>query len=63
MKITLASALAALAVLVASTVAGANGGGNPILVDPFTTGGQHKTVVEPDTYSAGTTIVATFRAN
>ena len=31
----------------------------PILVDPFTNpDSQHKTVVEPDTYSAGSTIVA-----
>ena len=30
-----------------------------ILVDPFTNpDSQHKTVVEPDTYSAGSTIVA-----
>jgi hypothetical protein len=47
-----------MAVLVVSAVAGANGGGTPILVDTYTTGGQHKTVVEPDTYSAGSTIVA-----
>src|SRR5207237_1010334 len=33
---------------------------NPILVDPFgpSCPAQHKTVVEPDTYSAGSTIVA-----
>jgi BNR repeat-like domain len=59
-RLTLTLALAAMAVLVASAVAGANGGGSPILVDPFGAGcpAQHKTVVEPDTYSAGSTIVA-----
>jgi hypothetical protein len=59
-RLTLTLALAAMAVLVASAVAGANGGGTPILVDPFGAScpAQHKTVVEPDTYSAGSTIVA-----
>ena len=63
-RLTLTLALAAMAVLVASAVAGANGGGNPILVDPFGAGcpAQHKTVVEPDTYSAGSTIVAAAQA-
>jgi hypothetical protein len=49
--------LAILAALVASVPASANAAVR-ILVDPFTTGGQHRTVVEPDTYSAGSTIVA-----
>jgi hypothetical protein len=59
-RLTLTLSLAAMAVLVVSAVAGANGGGNPILVDPFGPSclAQHKTVVEPDTYSAGSTIVA-----
>jgi hypothetical protein len=49
-----------MAVLVTATVAGANGAGSPILVDPFGAScpAQHKTVVEPDTYSSGSTIVA-----
>src|ERR687884_309663 len=53
-------ALAAMAVLVMSAGAAANGQGPPILVDPFGAGcpAQHKTVVEPDTFSSGSTIVA-----
>ena len=53
--LTLASTvLAALVVTLAASAAL-----RPILVDPFTNGdSQHKTVVEPDTYSAGSTIVA-----
>ena len=50
-------ALAATAALLVSTGASANGS-KLILTDPFTHGGQHKTVVEPDTFSAGSTIVA-----
>ena len=59
-RLTLTVALAAMAALVASAVAGANGGGSPILVDPFGAAcpAQHETVVEPDTYSTGSTIVA-----
>src|SRR5438067_6164703 len=51
---------AASAALVVSAGASANGQGPPILVDPFGAScpAQHKTVVEPDTYSAGSTIVA-----
>ena len=50
-------AAAAVAALVVSLAASATLG--PILVDPFTNpDSQHKTVVEPDTYSAGSTIVA-----
>jgi hypothetical protein len=50
-------ATAAVASLVVSLAASAASG--PILVDPFTNlDSQHKTVVEPDTYSAGSTIVA-----
>jgi hypothetical protein len=59
-RLTLTLALAAMTVLVASAGASANGQGPPILVDPFGAScpAQHKTVVEPDTYSAGSTIVA-----
>ena len=56
-RLQLVLALAILAALVASVPASANAAVQ-ILVDPFTTGGQHRTVVEPDTYSAGSTIVA-----
>jgi hypothetical protein len=56
-RLTLSLVLAAMAVLVASAGASANGS-KLILSDPFTQGGQHKTVVEPDTFSAGSTIVA-----
>jgi len=56
-RLTLLVALAATAALVASAGASANGS-KLILTDPFTQGGQHKTVVEPDTLSAGSTIVA-----
>src|SRR5437764_8722829 len=50
-------ATAAVAALVVSLAASASLG--PILVDPFTNpDSQHRTVVEPDTYSAGSTIVA-----
>jgi hypothetical protein len=56
-RLTLVLALVALAALVVSAGASANGS-KLILSDPFTQGGQHKTVVEPDTFSAGSTIVA-----
>ena len=57
-RLTLALALATTAVLVASMAASANGN-KLILTDPFTNASsQHKTVVEPDTFSAGSTIVA-----
>ena len=56
-RLTLTLALVAVAALVSSTGASANGS-KLILSDPFTQGGQHKTVVEPDTFSAGSTIVA-----
>jgi hypothetical protein len=50
-------ATAAVAALVASLAASA--ALRPILVDPFNNpDSQHKTVVEPDTYSFGSTIVA-----
>jgi hypothetical protein len=53
--LTLAGALA----LVSPVVAGANVALTPIASDPFTnSSSQHKTIVEPDTYSFGTTIVA-----
>jgi hypothetical protein len=56
-RLTLILALAATAALLLSAGAAANGT-KLILSDPFTQGGQHKTVVEPDTFSAGSTIVA-----
>jgi hypothetical protein len=58
-RLTLAVALAATAVLLVAAGASANVPLTRILTDPFTNGdSQHKTVVEPDTYSAGSTIVA-----
>src|SRR2546423_13300772 len=56
-RLTLTLALAATAALLLSAGAAANGS-KLILSDPFTQGGQHKTVVESDTFSAGSTIVA-----
>ena len=56
-RLPLTLALAAMAALLLSAGAAANGS-KLILSDPFTQGGQHKTVVEPDTFSAGSTIVA-----
>src|SRR5438128_910108 len=57
-RFALFTALTATAVLVTSMVASANGS-NLMLSDTLTMcGGQHRTVVEPDTYSAGATIVA-----
>jgi hypothetical protein len=58
-RLTLTLALVAVAALVVSAGASANGS-KLILSDPFTTQGgcQHKTVVEPDTFSGGSTIVA-----
>jgi len=56
-RFSLTLAAAAVAALVVSLAASAALG--PILTDPFTNpDSQHKTVVEPDTYSAGSTIVA-----
>src|ERR671935_850853 len=59
-RLPLALALAATAALVAALSASAN---VPILIiatDPFRNAtGQHATIVEPDTYSFGSTIVAT----
>jgi hypothetical protein len=56
-RLTLTLALVAVAALVLSAGASANGS-KLILKDPFTQGGQHATVAEPDTFSAGSTIVA-----
>jgi hypothetical protein len=56
-RLTLVLALVAVAALVLSAGASANGS-KLILSDPFTQGGQHKTVAEPDTFSAGSMIVA-----
>ena len=59
-RLPLALALAATAALVAALSASAN---VPILIiatDPFTNAtSQHATIVEPDTYSFGSTIIAT----
>ena len=52
-------ALAGLATLVVTVTASANVALTQIFVDPFTNStSQHKTVVEPDTFSFGSTIVA-----
>src|SRR5437764_10108146 len=58
-RITLALALAATAALSLALVASANVAVTIIATDPFTNStSQHKTIVEPDTYSFGSTIVA-----
>jgi hypothetical protein len=56
-----AAAVAALGLLVASTVSAASIIPTPISDDPYTDGGsahQHKTQVEPDSFAFGNTIVA-----
>src|SRR6266516_887779 len=59
-RLPLALGLAATATLVLAMVASANVALTQIAADPFTNAtSQHKTIVEPDTYSAGGTIVAT----
>jgi hypothetical protein len=59
-RLPLALGLAATATLVLAMVASANVALTQIAADPFTNAtSQHKTIVEPDTYSAGSTIVAT----
>jgi hypothetical protein len=58
-RITLALALAATAALSLALSASANVAVTIIATDPFTNStSQHKTIVEPDTYSFGSTIVA-----
>src|SRR2546423_4460622 len=58
-RLPLALALAATAALVLALSASANVAVTIIAIDPFTNStSQHKTIVEPDTYSFGTTIVA-----
>lgn len=58
-RITLALPVAVLAAATVTLVAGANVAVLTIAIDPFTNStSQHKTVVEPDTYSFGSTIVA-----
>jgi BNR repeat-like domain len=58
-RFTLAVSLAALVALALTMVAGANVSVTIIAVDPFTNStSQHKTIVEPDTFSFGSTIVA-----
>src|SRR5437763_5009880 len=52
-------ALAGVSTLVVAMTASANVALTQIFVDPFTnTTSQHRTVVEPDTFSFGSTIVA-----
>jgi hypothetical protein len=59
-RFPLALGLVATAALVLAMVASANVALTQIAVDPFTNAtSQHKTIVEPDTYSFGSTIVAT----
>jgi hypothetical protein len=58
-RFSLALALATALVLALPVVAGANVPLTQIASDPFTNAtSQHKTIVEPDTYSFGSTIVA-----
>ena len=58
-RITLVLPLVALAAATVTMVAGANVAVTIIAVDPFTNStSQHKTIVEPDTFSFGSTIVA-----
>src|SRR5436305_6941156 len=58
-RITLALALAATAALSLALSASANVAVTIIATDPFTNASsQHATIVEPDTYSSGSTIVA-----
>src|SRR4051794_32017956 len=56
-------ALAGALALALPAAAGANVPLTQIAVDPFTNASsQHKTIVEPDTYSFGSTIVAAAQA-
>src|SRR5256714_5922987 len=58
-RITLALALAATAALILALSASANVAVTIIAIDPFTNStSQHKTIVEPDTFSFGKSIVA-----
>src|SRR5438132_1096286 len=58
-RFTLALALAAMAALTLTLAASANVAVIIIATDPFTNStSQHKTIVEPDTFSFGSTIVA-----
>ena len=58
-RFTLALALAAMAALTLTLAASANVAVIIIAIDPFTNStSQHKTIVEPDTFSFGSTIVA-----
>ncbi|TML66097.1 MAG: exo-alpha-sialidase, partial [Actinobacteria bacterium] len=58
-RFSLALALAAMAALTLTLIASANVAVTIIATDPFTNStSQHKTIVEPDTYSFGNTIVA-----
>src|SRR5438128_11946907 len=59
-RLLLALGLAAAAALTLTLVASANVAVTIIATDPFTNStSQHATIVEPDTYSFGSTIVAT----
>jgi hypothetical protein len=58
-RLAFALALAGVLAVVSPAVAGANVPLTQIATDPFTNPtSQHKTIVEPDTYSSGSTIVA-----
>jgi hypothetical protein len=58
-RLALALGLAATAALMVTLVASANVAVTIIATDPFTNASsQHATIVEPDTYSSGSTIVA-----
>jgi hypothetical protein len=56
------AAIAGAAVLVTAAAAGANVPLTPVSADPFSNDtSQHATEVEPDTFAAGRTVVATFQ--
>jgi BNR repeat-like domain len=58
----LVAALAAVTVLAAATAAGANVPLTSVSTDPFTNAtSQHATELEPDTFAAGSTVVAAFQ--
>ena len=61
-RLTLASALAAVALTAVTQAAYANVSLTQVSLDPFTnTNAQHRTEVEPDTFVQGSTIVSTFQ--
>src|SRR5689334_11381705 len=58
-RVALIFGLAALSAFVVTMVAAANVALISVATDPYTNpGSQHRTIVEPDTFSSGSTIVA-----